>query len=212
MQPFPSLQVRAALGALALAFLAHAQQAEKPATHGISIANMDPSVKPGDNFYLYANGGWLERTVIPPDRSGISVFSVLSDLSNHRTRSLIEDAGKANAPAGSDTRKIADLYHSYMDEAGIESRGLKPIEPSLKALADIQDKNQLAHALGETLRADVDALNNTNFHTENLFGLWVAPGFSDSAHYAPYLFQGGLELPNRDYYLSGTDSMRKIRA
>jgi putative endopeptidase len=212
MQPFSSLRIRVALGGLVLAFLAHAQQAERPATHGISIANMDPEVKPGNNFYLYANGSWVKRTVIPPDRSRIGVFSRLSDLSNERTRTLIEDAGKANAPAGSDTRKVADLYHSYMDEAGIEAHGLAPIEPSLKALAGIHDKTQLARALGETLRADVDALNNTNFHTPNLFGLWVAPGFSDSAHYAPYLLQGGLELPNRDYYLSDTDSMRKIRA
>ena len=211
MQPFSSLPVRTALGALALAFFAHAQQAEKPVTHGISIANMDPSVKPGDNFYLYANGGWLKRMVIPPDRSSITVFSKLLDLSNERTRTLIEDAGKAKAPAGSDTRRVADLYHSYMDEAGIESHGLTPIEPNLKAVAAIADKNQLARALGESLRADVDALNNTNFHTHNLFGLWVAPGFSDSAHYAPYLFEGGLELPSRDYYLSDTDSMRKIR-
>src|SRR5882757_2029979 len=169
MPPFPSPPVRAALGALALAFLVHAQQAEQPVTHGISIANMDPSVKPGDNFYLYANGGWLKRTVIPPDRSRIGVFTMLSDLSNQRTRTLIEDAVKANAPAGSDTRKVADLYHSYMDEAGIESHGLAPIGPSLKAVAAIGDKNQLARALGESLRADVDALNNTNFHTHNLF-------------------------------------------
>jgi putative endopeptidase len=211
MLSFPSLRIRVALGALALALLAHAQQAERPETHGISIANMDPEVKPGDNFYLYANGGWLKRTAIPPDRSRIGISTTLRDLSNQRTRTLIEDSGKANAPVDSDPRKIANLYHSYMDEAGIESRGLGPIEPSLKALAEIHDKTQLAHALGETLRADVDALNNTNFHTHNLFGLWVAPGFSDSAHYAPYLLQGGLELPNRDYYLSDSESMRKIR-
>ena len=208
MLPSPSLRIRAALGALALAFLAHAQPLD---SHGISIANMDPSVKPGDNFYLYANGGWLKRTVIPPDRSSVGVFTALSDLSNQRTRTLVEDAAKANAPAGSETRKVADLYRSYMDEGGIESHGLKPIEPYLKAVAAIGDKNQLARALGESLRADVDPLNNTHFHTGNLFGLWVAPGFSDSAHYAPYLLEGGLELPNRDYYLSDTDSMRKIR-
>ena len=65
-----------------------------------------------------------KRTVIPADRSGIGVFTTLSDLSNKRTLTLIEEAAKANAPEGSDTRKIADLYHSYMDEAGIESRGL----------------------------------------------------------------------------------------
>ena len=154
---------------------------------------------------------WIKRTAIPADRSRISVFDALNDLSNKRTLTLIEEAGKAKAPAGSNTQKIAELYHSYMDQAGIESRGLRPIEPELKAVAAISDKTQLARALGESLRADVDALNNTHFHTDNLFGLWVAPGFSDSAHYAPYLLQGGLELPNRDYYLSDSDSMRKIR-
>jgi endothelin-converting enzyme/putative endopeptidase len=210
MKLHPSLCVRISLGVLALTLLAHAQPAEQ-ATHGISIANMDRSVKPGDNFFLYANGAWIKRTMIPADRSRISVFDSLNDLSNKRTLTLIEEAGKAKAPAGSNTQKIAELYHSYMDQAGIESRGLRPIEPELKAIAAISDKTQLARALGESLRADVDALNNTHFHTDNLFGLWVAPGFSDSAHYAPYLLQGGLELPNRDYYLSDSDSMRKIR-
>jgi putative endopeptidase len=201
----------AAWGMLTLAFLAPAQQTGHPANHGIAIANMDPSVKPGDNFYLYANGGWMKRTVIPPDRGQTGVFNALLDLSDKRIFGLIEDAGKAHAPVGSDTRKIADLYHSYMDEELIESRGLAPIEPYLKAFAAITNKTQLAQALGESLRADVDALNNTNFHTPNLFGLWVAPGFSESAHYAPYLLQGGLELPDRDYYLSDSDSMRTIR-
>jgi putative endopeptidase len=210
MKLHPSLCVRVSLGTLALTLLAHAQPAEQ-ATHGISIANMDRSVKPGDNFFQYANGAWIKRTVIPADRSRISVFDALNDLSNKRTLTLIEEAGKAKAPAGSNTQKIAELYHSYMDQAGIESRGLRPIEPELRAIADIRDKTQLARALGESLRADVDALNNTHFHTDNLFGLWVAPGFSDAAHYAPYLLQGGLELPNRDYYLSDSDSMRKIR-
>jgi putative endopeptidase len=212
MKPLNSPRVRVALGALALTFLAQAQPAEKPANHGIVIANMDPSVKPGDNFYLYANGGWMRHVVLPTDRSRIGVFDALNDLSDQRTRTLIEEAGKAPSPAGSNAQKIADLYHSYMDEASIESRGLAPIEPDLKAVAAIHDKTQLAHALGQSLRADVDPLNNTNFHTHNLFGLWAAPGFSDSAHYAPYLLQGGLELPNRDYYLSDTASMRTIRA
>jgi putative endopeptidase len=210
MKLHPSLRVRVSLGALALTLLAHAQPAEQ-ATHGISIANMNRSVKPGDNFFLYANGAWIKRTMIPADRSRISVFDTLNDLSNKRTLTLIEEASKAKAPAGSNTQKIAELYHSYMDQAGIESRGLRPIEPGLKAIAAMSDKTQLARALGESLRADVDALNNTHFHTDNLFGLWVAPGFSDSAHYAPYLLQGGLELPNRDYYLSDSDSMRTIR-
>ena len=179
--------------------------------HGIAVANIDRSVQPGDDFYHYANGAWIKKTVIPPDRSGVGVFTALSDLTNKRTAGIIEEAAKAKAPAGSSTRKIADLYNSYMDEAGIEAKGLTPLKPHLDAIAAIKDKHELAHALGETLRADVDALNNTNFHTSNLFGLWVAPGFNDSEHYAAYLLQGGLELPDREYYLSDAASMREVR-
>ncbi len=193
----------------------HAQNAPtaapKQETHGISVANMDPSVKPGDDFDLYTNGAWIARTEIPPDRPNVSVFAVLSDLSNKRTIALIEETAKANAPAGSNSRKIADLYNSYMDEAAIESKGLAPIRPHLDSIAAIHDKHDLARALGETLRSDVDALNNTNFHTANLFGLWVAPGFNDSEHYAAYLLQGGLQLPDRGYYVANTDRMREIR-
>ena len=202
---------------IALPLLAiQAQQAPVDApnreTHGIVVANMDTSVKPGDDFYEYANGGWIKRTEIPPDRSNIGVFSALADLSNKRTAALIEEAAKANAAAGSNSRKIADLYNSYMDEAAIEAKGLAPLRPHLDSIAAIRNKNELARALGESLRADVDALNNTNFHTANLFGLWVAPGFNDSDHYAAYLLQGGLELPDREYYLADSDRMRDIRA
>src|ERR1700736_6073593 len=186
--------------------------APKQDTHGIVLANMDVSVKPGDDFYQYANGGWMKRTEIPPDRGRVGVFSRLADLSNQHTVGLIEEAAKANGPAGSNARKIAGLYNSYMDEAAIEAKGLAPLRPHLDAIAAIHDKRELARALGENLRADVDALNNTNFHTANLFGLWVAPGFNDSEHYAAYLLQGGLLLPDREYYLADNDRMRDMRS
>jgi putative endopeptidase len=203
----------AAISSLCLVLLVavHAQEAPKQDTHGISVANMDRSVKPGDNFYLYCNGDWIKRTELPPDRAGISVFSGLTDLSEKRTAALIEETAKGNASAGSGGRKIADLYNSYMDEAAIEAKGLAPLQPHLKAIAAIQSKKELAAALGGTLRADVDALNNTNFHTAHLFGLWVAPGFNDSDHYAAYLLQGGVQLPDREYYLSDSEHMRDIR-
>ncbi len=186
--------------------------AAKPETHGIAVANMDRSVKPGDDFYDYANGDWIKRTKIPPDRAGVAVtWTVLGDVSNKRTADLIAEAAKGHAAAGSEVRKIADLYNSYMDEAGIEARGLIPLRPLLESVAAIKDKRQLARALGETLRNDVDALNDTNFHTSNLFGLWVAPGFNDSEHYAAYLLQGGVELFDREYYLSDSESMREVR-
>jgi putative endopeptidase len=193
------------------AFPAYAQTAAKPETHGIAVANMDPSVKPGDDFFQYTDGDWVKRTEIPPDRGRIGVFATLGDLSNQRTLGLIKEAVKANASAGSNTRKIADLYNSFMDEAGIEAKGLTPLRPHLEAIATIRDKHELARALGESLRSDVDALNNTNFRTANLFGLWVAPGFSDSEHYTPYLMQGGLQMPDRQYYLSDSNRMRDIR-
>ncbi len=179
---------------------------------GIQIKNMDPKVKPGDDFYLYANGGWIAATELPADRGGIGVFSALSDQSNKNTADIIETAAKSNAAYGTDARKIADLYNAYMDEAGIEAKGMAPVKGQMDAIAGIKDKQGLASALGATLRQDVDALNNTNFHTANIFGLWVAPGFNDSDHYAAYLIQGGIVLPNRDYYLADNEHMKTLRA
>jgi putative endopeptidase len=197
--------------AFSFALLAYAQDAPKQDTHGIVVANMDLTVKPGDNFFEYANGEWIKHAVIPPDRSRIGVFSTLADLSDKRTAASIEEAAKGGTSVGGG-RKIADLYNSYMDEAGIEAKGLAPLQPQLKAIDAIQNKKELAAALGKSLRADVDALNNTNFHTAHLFGLWVAPGFNDSDHYAAYLLQGGVQLPDREYYLSDSEHMRDIRS
>ncbi len=187
-------------------------QTAAPLAHGINIANMDTSVRPGDDFYTFANGGFVARTKLPPDRATIGVFTVLSDLSFERTANIIQDAAKANPAPGTDQRKIADLYLSYMDEAAIETHGLATLKPNLAEIAAINSPQQLAHALGLSLRADVDALNNTNFHTPNIFGLWVAPDFNDPDRYAPYLLQGGLQLPNRDYYLSDSARMKETRA
>lgn len=204
---------RFAVACIAICALAAcAQDTSAPETHGISLANIDHAVKPGDDFYQYANGEWIRRTEIPADRAEVDVFSKLSDLSNKRTADLIAEIAKSKPPASSSTRKVADLYNSYMDEAAIEAKGLAPLRPHLEATAAIRDKRELARALGESLRADVDALNNTNYHTANLFGLWVAPGFNDSEHYTAYLLQGGLQLPDREYYLSDGEPMRKIRA
>lgn len=207
----PLLRYLAAAAFLSI-LAAFAQQAPAPETHGIVVANIDRSVEPGNDFYGFANGDWIKRSEIPPDRAGIDVFTKLGDLSNTRTKDLIEEIAKSNAAAGSGERKVADLFNSYMNESAIEAKGMAPLKPHLDAIAAIHDKKDLAHALGETLRADVDALNNTNYHTENIFGLWVAPGFHDSDHYLPYLMQGGLQLPDREYYLGESEHMKNVRA
>ncbi len=208
---------QAAFAAVAICLLsvAFTQNSTELENHGIVVAYMDRSVKPGDDFYRYANGDWIKHAEIPLDSSYVVLGGYeddSSDLSRKRSADLIQEAIKANASAGSTTRKIADLYRSYMNEAEIETRGLASLRPHLERIAAIGDRRDLARALGESLRVDVDPLNTGVFHTPNLFGLWVAPGFSDPEHYAAYLLQGGLEMPDREYYVSDTDKMRDLRA
>src|SRR5580698_1863148 len=211
MNMIPSFSRFALVCAVLGAIFASTEEKSAPQVHGIAVANMDRSVKPGDDFFQYANGNWMKRTEIPLDRGAVDVWTKLSDLTDERTADLIAEIAKSNPPAGSGRRKVADLYNSYMDEAGIEAKGLAPLRPHLEAIAAIHDKRELARALGESLRADVDALNNGVFHTAHLFGLWVAPGFQDSEHYTAYIMQGGLQLPDREYYLSDSDRMKDLR-
>ena len=184
----------------------------RPAEHGIALRNMDPQVKPGNDFFQYANGAWVARTKIPADRAGVGVFTSLLDKTRKEVAVLVKEAARSNAPAGSNRRKIADLYASYMNAKTLDSLGLKPLEPALSRVKAIGNKRELASVLGSLPRADVDPLNDTNFHTMNLFGLWTSPGFRQPAVYAVYLLQGGLVLPSRDYYLSNSRHMRGIRA
>ena len=192
--------------------LAAARTPQHPAAHGIAVRNMDLAVKPGDNFFLYANGAWVARTKIPSDKAGVGVFTTLLDKSRRDVAGIVKAAARSNAPAGSNERKIADLYASYMSVRTLDALGLKPLQPQLAKVKAVRDKQELAVLMGSLLRADVDPLNDTNFHTVNLFGLWTSPGFRDPAVYAPYLLQGGLVLPSRAYYLSDSAHMRRVRA
>ncbi len=166
---------------------------------------------PGDDFFNYANGDWLAKTEIPADQGRWGAMGALAEETNARIVKLIDEL-VANKKAGGEERKVADYYSAYMNEAAIEQKGAAPIKPMLAQIDAIKDKAGLVRALGESQRADVDALNATNFFTENLFGLWVASGLHDPAHNVPYLMQGGLGMPDRAYYLDASPKMADLRA
>ena len=178
---------------------------------GVDQAAIDHSVKPGDDFEAYANGTWTKTAVIPADRAETGVFFVVYEKAEQRNAELVRDVAQSHPAAGSDERRIADYYAAYLDEAGIEKNGLGPLKPQLAEIAAMQTPADLARVLGEGLRADADPLNNGRLNPEELFGLFVAQGLNDPAHNMPYLLQGGLAMPGRDYYLSGDAHMARIR-
>jgi putative endopeptidase len=179
--------------------------------HGVDLAGMDPSVPPGTNFFAYANGAWSKSTEIPPDRANWGVAAQLSEKTLLELRALLDALVASPPSAGSEARKVADVYSSFMDEAAIEAKGIAPLEPALGKIAALKTKADLARALGESLRADVDPLNATDMQTDRLFGLWVSPGFDTPDRNMAYLLQGGLGLPDRDYYLKDDAHMSELR-
>ncbi|HEU4991383.1 MAG TPA: M13 family metallopeptidase N-terminal domain-containing protein, partial [Luteimonas sp.] len=178
---------------------------------GIDLAGMDKSVQPGDDFNEYANGGWLKTAEIPADRSSTGIFLQVFQKAEQRQADLVKSIIDAKPAAGTDERRIADYYAAFMDTATIEQRGLAPVQPELDAIAAVNDKAAFATYLGQNLRADVDPLNATNYYTDRLFGLFVTQGLQDPAHNMAYLLQGGLGMPNRDYYLSSDKDMAAVR-
>ncbi|HEY5937106.1 MAG TPA: M13 family metallopeptidase [Kofleriaceae bacterium] len=176
----------------------------------LDVSGMDKQVAPGNDFFAYANGSWLASTEIPADRSTYGSSAIISELTSKRVAELIDAAAKSTS-ADATTKKVGDFYASYMDEAGIEAKGITPVQPELDQIAKIADRKALAKELGSRLRADVDAFNNTNFFTANLFGLWVAQDLDVPGKYTPFLLQGGLGMPDRDYYLDASPRMDEIR-
>jgi putative endopeptidase len=194
-----------------IACLAAAVIGAAAAAHDIDIAGMDRSVRPGDDFFAYANGAWLRKAEIPPDRGSTGVWAELAERAAADTRVLLERAAASAAGAGSGERKAGDFFASYMDETAIEARGLTPLDPFLKKIAAIADRRSLTESICGSLRADVDPLNATNFYTDHLFGLWFTQDLNEPSRNAAYLLQGGLGMPDRDYYLDSSAEMQAAR-
>jgi predicted metalloendopeptidase len=195
---------------VSLAFFAAllAAAASSPAR---DLPAVDASVRPGDAFYQYVNGAWLKATEIPDDRSSMSDGAMLSERADQRTRQIIQETAR-DKNATADAKKVADFYNAFMDDASIEKLGLEPLDAQLREIAAIHDRKSLSHMLGGQLRADVDVLNATQLYTGNLLGLWVAQDLDDPSRYVPILLQGGLGMPDRDYYLDDSPATAAIRA
>jgi putative endopeptidase len=153
---------------------------------GFDTAGMDRSVEPGDNFYNFANGTWARTTPIPADRSNFGMFTMLEELSNKRTREILDEA--ARRPGS----KIGDFYASFMDRQAINAAGFSPLAPFLNRIDAVRSKADLAAMMGDLSRMGVNAP----------FGNYVDSDDKDPNTAIFQLSQGGLGLPDRDYYLS----------
>lgn len=202
------LMASAALGALMLTAVP-ATAGEKPAaasttapaakpelgTFGFDLSGMDKSVQPGDDFYAYANGSWARNTPIPADKSNFGMFTVLADLSQSRTQEILE-AAKADPNS-----MIGRAYSAFLDAATVEAKGLSPIEPWLNQIRSV-DKAGLAKLLAEADRNGV----------RHFFGGYVGQDDKNPDVYIYTMFQGGIGMPDRDFYLKDNERNTKLQA
>jgi putative endopeptidase len=155
---------------------------------GYDPTAMDTAVKPGDDFFAYVNGAWDKRTEIAADRTFAGIDSVLNDQIEKDVRSIVEDMAKDSAASGRIGQQIGDLYASWMDEAAVEKLGTAPLQPYLAKIAAVKTRGDL-----------VDLFATPGF--DSPVGLSIYPDLKDPTRYSAYASQGGLGMPNRDYYL-----------
>jgi len=176
------------------------------------IANeeeLNSSVKPGDDFYRYCNGTWLSSVKIPEGQASYDTRSILAEKTGQRVRDLVQEAASSHAASGSVEQKVGDYYASFIDENGIEAKGLTPLGTQLAMISAITDKASLSAYLGTTLNVEIDGLVANSDH---VFGVWVNQGFEDSEHNLPHLLQGGLGMTDRDSYIDASPKAAELRA
>uniref|UniRef100_UPI001C49FE2D M13 family metallopeptidase N-terminal domain-containing protein n=1 Tax=Sphingomonas sp. dw_22 TaxID=2721175 RepID=UPI001C49FE2D len=164
--------------------------------YGFDVTGMDKSIAPGDDFYGYANGTWAKTTPIPADKSNYGSFNVLDDLSRERTHDILE-ATRSDANS-----KIGTAYATYLDTAAIDAKGLAPIQPWLNQIKAVNAKSGLPALYAQADRNGVRVP----------FGAGVGQDDKDPEVYALSLYQGGLGMPDRDYYLSKDAKLAETKA
>jgi putative endopeptidase len=170
-------------------------------TSGVDRTAIDPQVRAQDDFYRHANGHWLKSTRFPPDKAYIGPVQQMVDAAQTQLRELIAVARTPRDDA--EATKLADLYASYIDEAGVNRLGAKPLATELAAIDAVVDAKQLGALFARLGQIGVD----------NPIGMYIAQDDRDATRYVPALVQGGLGLPTRDYYLKLDDTtFRGVRA
>ena len=174
-------------------------EAPRMGAWGIDLSARDPAAKPGDDFFRYADGKGVDAMVIPPDRSRFGAFDTLVELSSARSRALIESPG-AGAP-GSEEAKIKAYYAAFMDQSRLNARDAKPMAPEMAAIKAAKTKADVAKLMGK---------GALSFYG-GFFGVYVGTDAKSPDRYAVILGQSGLNLPDRDYYLTPQFAAKKAK-
>lgn len=169
---------------------------------GVDLTAMDTSVDPGDNFNEYVNGTWIANTEIPADKSSYGVFGVLRDRAGSDVRAIIESSAQTNAPAGSDEQKVGDMYRAFMDWDTRNQLGVSPIEDELRKISEITSTDELA----------VYFAYASTYGINNPLPMGQYVDFTDPNSYMVYAAQGGLGLPDREFYFKDDARSDEIRA
>lgn len=173
---------------------------KKPAKD-VLAGNMDTTIKPTEDFFLYANGGWIKNNAIPAEESSWGIGNLVVEENYKRLREISENAAKENAPKGSTSQKIGNFWTTAMDSVKIEQNGLKPLQPWFNKINSITDVASLINVSNELSRIGVDAL----------FSDYIQQDDKNSEVMSYKLWQGGIGLPERDYYFNTDSSTANIR-
>lgn len=168
---------------------------------GIDLDNVDHSVRPQDDLYRAVNGRWLQRTEIPADKSNYGAFTLLADTADEQLRTIVESLAASGESLDDEQRKVRDVYASFMDVGKIDSLGIKPILPELEAIAAMSDRSEIPAMMARLVRMGVSMPLLPYVHQDA----------RDASRYVGDFYQGGLSLPDRDFYLIQDDKFRGIR-